>query len=366
MQKRPIQQKRFQMLKGMIAVAFVIAGIGTVVVVHSRIKQAIAAQTVDKQICLAPRQPQPICFTTDPSQVLSSDQTTAIATQPDGPILATASQNAIQLWNLKTQQRLQTLTGHTNWITAIAFSPDGKTLASSSLDRTIKLWNIPSGILKATINSGRVTSLAFSPDGATLASGSRLDRWADGTVSPKGIQLWNIATQQMMTTIASKPVTAIAFSPNGQYLAAGAQTTQIWKLPTGTLLHTLNSNELNSLIFNRNGQLLITGSDGIRGENGTKFWQVSSGKQVRVLHSVSADFALSPNGKTLATTYGGNVNLWRIYPFGYLGTLRGSLYSGLMVAFGLNGQVVVTGSSDGVKLWKPQESGRSNALPPLW
>ena len=61
----------------------------------------------------------------------------------------------------------------------------------------------------------------------------------------------------------------------------------------------------------------------------------------------------------VATTYGGTANLWRMKPFGFLGTLRGSPYSGLFAEFGFNGEVVVLGSSEGVKVWQTKSSKRA-------
>ena len=103
---------------------------------------------------------------------------------PDGKTLASASRDkTIKLWNLQTQKAISTLTGHSNWVISVAFSPDGLTLASASRDNTIKLWNLQSQKAIATLtgHSEMVSSVAFSPDGLTLASAS----W------DKTIKLWN-------------------------------------------------------------------------------------------------------------------------------------------------------------------------------
>ena len=99
----------------------------------------------------------------------------SVAFSTDGKTLASGSSDrTIKLWDVATGQNTATLTGHTNEVTSVAFSPDGKTLASGSLDKTIKLWDVATRKNTATLNGHTdwVSSVAFSPDGKTLASGS--------------------------------------------------------------------------------------------------------------------------------------------------------------------------------------------------
>ena len=104
-----------------------------------------------------------------------TDLVWSVAFSPNGKMLASASwDQTVRLWNVNTGRLLHTLTGHTNDIMSVAFSPDGNTLASGSWDGTIRLWNPRNGKLKRTVteHAGGVASVAFSPDGNTLASGS--------------------------------------------------------------------------------------------------------------------------------------------------------------------------------------------------
>lgn len=345
-----MRQTRFSQILGCSVALSLLAGL--VVAGHSAIKRAIAAQT-HQPVCLKLPPPESVCYTSE--TLFSKRKTTAMATSRDGIILASSDQATVRLWNLQTRAPLRSLKGHTNWVSAIAISPNNRTLASGSLDGTVNLWDMETGELLTTLFAGSVTSLTFSADGTILASGSRLLRGA-GKQTAYPIQLWNLATSQRTALNVGEPVAAIALSPNGQYLAAGSSSTKVWNLATQKLVDTLNSGDLNAVIFSPDGQLLLTGSDGVRGEDGIKMWDANSGKLVRVLDSVAADFALTPDGSRLITTYGGTANLWGMQPFRYLGTLRGSEFSGVLAEFGLNGQAVITGGSDGVKVWYPLRS----------
>jgi len=125
-----------------------------------------------------------------------------------------------------------TLNGHMGPVNGVAYSPDGKTLASGG-GKTIKLWDVATGKELVTFQGHTlgVYAVAFSPDGKTLASGS-------GWIEPEEVKLWDVATGKTLATIKGKPddvVSTVAFSPDGKTLASGSWngTVKLWDMKTG-------------------------------------------------------------------------------------------------------------------------------------
>jgi WD40 repeat protein len=266
----------------------------------------------------------------------------SIAISRDGTTLASSSSldKTIRIWDVTSGTELRTFKGDSSG-NSVAFSPDGKTLASGSVDKTIKLWDITSGkeLLALKGHSDLAQSLAFSPDGKMLASGG----------NDKMIKLWDVTSGVELRTLIghSDDVNSVAFSPDGKTLASGGQdeTIKLWEVISGTELRTLKGHSY-SVAFSPDGKALASGG----GDTTIKLWDVTSGVELRTLkgHSDSVDsVAFSPDGQTLASSSDDTVKLWEVASGRELRTLKGH-----SVAFSPDGKTLVSSGSDKtIKLW---------------
>jgi WD40 repeat protein len=274
-----------------------------------------------------------------------SDWVSSVVFSPDSKTIATSSyDNTMKLWNLSGQVQ-HTFKGHSGPVSSVVFSPDGKTIATGSDDETVKLWNLSGQVLRTFIgHSGPVSSVVFSPDGKTIATGS----------DDETVKLWNLSGQVQHTFKGhSGPVTSVMFSRDGKTIATGSDdnTVKLWNL-SGQVQHTFigHSGPVTSVVFSPDGKTIATGSD----DNTVKLWNLSDPvPQTFKEHShIVTSVVFSPDGKTIATGSDDNtVKLWNLS--GQVQhTFKGHSGPVTSVMFSRDGKTIATGSKDNtMKLW---------------
>ena len=295
-----------------------------------------------------------------------ADRVTQVSFSPEGKTLASASfDKTIRLWRLDDVP-LKTLDGHQNRVQSVTFSPDGQRLASASTDKTIKLWS-RTGVLLETLegHTQRVASVSFSPDGELIASGSY----------DKTVKVWSLKEDGMNNILPcpSAPlfpcspsvlltldghadsVMSVSFSPDSEILASASKdkTVKLWTR-NGRLIKTLTGHQgwVTGVTFSPDGSMLASASD----DGTVKLWN-RDGRLLRTFEGAHNSFVLgvafSPDGKMLASAgYDNSVKLWKVDGTLVATLLKGSSDSVTSVAFSPDGLLVASGSYDHkVKLW---------------
>jgi WD40 repeat protein/serine/threonine protein kinase len=303
-----------------------------------------------------------------------SNQVTDVALSSDGRLVASASvDRTVKIWDATTGRCLHPLTGHTWEVGGVAFSPDGRRLASGSALRMplfltltlnvlvphwivipfdlgqIKIWDARTGVILLSFcgHTDDITRVAFSPDGRWLASAS-LDRT---------IKIWNPDTGQEIRTLSGHTswVTGVAFSPDGRQLASASadKTLKIWDVATGQEIRTLPGHRdgATGLAFSPDGQWLASAGY----DSTMRIWDVSTGKKIKELVHPCPTLAVafSPDGQRLASaSWDNNVRLWDPKTFQEILTLRGHSRPVTALAFSGDGQRLASASEDRtVRIW---------------
>jgi len=291
----------------------------------------------------------------------------------DAATLPTAAPTVTPLANIRitpeTVRGLQpaaTLSGHSDPVSSVAYSSDGRLIASGDLSGAVRVWDAASGAVIASFRSesNRVVSVAVSPDGTEIAAGGQ-----DAVV-----RRWSLATGTALPPLtgATAAINAVAYRPDGSQVAAASDDGQVyvWALPGGTLAGILpgHTSYVTSLAFTPDASVIAAG-----GEDDTiRLWAAQDGIALATLEGHSSTVsavAFSPDGRTLASTGADHtVRLWNLLSASALRTLEGHTENVTSLAFSPDGRLLASGAGgiedNTVRLWEVPSGALLHTLNP--
>jgi WD40 repeat protein len=275
----------------------------------------------------------------------------SLAFSPTGKILATGNANCeIHVWQVSDRQQLFTLRGHTNWVRGVAFSPQipkqiadrevEHILVSASEDRTIKIWHLPSDRCQHTLSghTDNIYTVAFSPDGTLVASAS----------NDRTVKIWDAIDGSCLHTLVGHDggVMGVGFSHDGKLIASGGfdNTVKIWATETGECLTTLTAHQywVKPVRFSPDGKFLVSGSCDCT----VRIWDTQTWECLRTLEGHDGwvwDAVWSSDGRAIASCgEDHNVKIWNPQTGECLRTLKGHQSRVWAVAFSPNLEAALT------------------------
>ncbi len=288
-------------------------------------------------------------------------QVIALAFTGDGKLLASGSvDNRIKIWDPSTGNELLTLKGHDGTVMSVAFSPNDKLIASGGADNTIKLWDVATATAKQTLrgHSLYVSSVQFSPDGKLLASGS----------ADQQVKIWDVLTGREILTILPNidPQYSIGlrllFTRDGKTLITSGEVIKLWDVASGKLLRTIKIEDTGPIpvlpiAVNPDGSVLATASKTI------KLWEVGSGKLLRTLQSSADQLSFSGDGQTLAITSMTDIKTFNVNTGAELKSWEGVRQGVDSLIFNPDGKTIATGNSDNtIRLWDASSGAELKVL----
>lgn len=293
-----------------------------------------------------------------------------VAYSPDGKQIASASEdNTARIWDANDGRTLHILKGHTDWVRSLAYSPDGKFLATASADHTIRIWNAETGDSVAVLkgHKSHVNTVAFNPDGKHLVSGSgKMDLFYEGYnyVGMDGeeacIILWDVETWSFKETLynSNQAILSINFCPGGNIIAFSTwhNSTSIFDISSRTIIRSYKTRSYPlNIAFNANGSSFVVCTDSIN----AGVWNCILNIVNTASHTISqridihkyADVystCFSPDGKyLLMTSTDKSVRIWNTKTGELFRELSGHRSFVYSASFSPDGKHIVSSSFDG-------------------
>lgn len=251
-------------------------------------------------------------------------EVTALAFHPKGNQLLSANEEGtIILWDVQTEQELDRfekpdLRVHDLRVHDLTFSPDGRYFLSASDDQTMAMWDLASGDIVQRFDSptDTINAVAFDPDGRTMAAGFGTFRYEiEGDYQDNNIHLWDVATGEELRQFSGHegPVVSLAFSPDGGRLLSGSidNTVRLWDVAGGQEIRRFDGHNggIFSLAFSPDGQYFASGSP----DASVIIWQTETGDLLRRLDDLGGSVsgvAFDPGGERLWSAAGGQIRSW--------------------------------------------------------
>ncbi|KAI9770023.1 MAG: hypothetical protein M1840_003735 [Geoglossum simile] len=287
---------------------------------------------------------------------------------PDGKLVAsTSNDGTIRVWDAATGAAVQTLKGHTGWISTVVFSPDSKLVTSASSDETVQVWDAATGAVIQTLkgHTSSVRIIVFSPDGKLVASAS----------DDRTVRVWDAATGAVVQTFKGHTgwVRAVIFSPDSKLVASASddRTVLVWDVATSAVVQTFKGHTgwVRAVIFSPDSKLVALVSE----DKTIRMWDAATGAvQTLKGHTGGVNaIVFSPDSKLVASasddrtirmwdaaagaavqTFKGHTGWIRTVIFSPVNKLVASASDDRTIIFSPDSKLVASASNDGtVQVW---------------